>query len=158
MSALSPLSGAKQTSAERTGMSVLTRCWQILLKGVIEVRDSANPYPAAEMALVRLGYALDLPSAEQLVRRLRQEKESSPGASSGSNSASGSGAAAERPSRTADMHRDAPEPPGIPPAVDAKTENAPEIGTLEDVVKIARAKGERILATQLGPPAMPFLP
>ena len=32
----------------------LTRAWQLLLKGLIEVRDAANPLPAAEMALVRL--------------------------------------------------------------------------------------------------------
>ena len=48
-----------------------------LLKGLPEVRDAANPLPAAEMALVRLAYAADLPPTEQLVRHLR-DGEASP--------------------------------------------------------------------------------
>ena len=65
--------------AAKLGVPALTRCWQMLLKGIVEVRDAANPCPAAEMALVRLAYAADLPSTELLVRRLR-EQESAPAA------------------------------------------------------------------------------
>ena len=57
--------------AGKLSVASLTRAWQMLLKGLLEVRDAANPLPAAEMALVRLAYAADLPPTEQLVRHLR---------------------------------------------------------------------------------------
>src|SRR6185503_4629759 len=57
--------------AGKLSVASLTRAWQMLLKGLLEVRDAANPLPAAEMALVRLAYASDLPPTEQLVRHLR---------------------------------------------------------------------------------------
>ena len=63
--------------AGKLSVASLTRAWQMLLKGLLEVRDAANPLPAAEMALVRLAYAADLPPTEQLVRHLR-DAESSP--------------------------------------------------------------------------------
>ena len=50
--------------AQNLSMSVLSRAWQILLKGVQEVKDSPRPLPAADMVLVRLAYAADLPSPE----------------------------------------------------------------------------------------------
>ena len=43
-------------------MAVLSRAWQISAKGVEEVRDSQRPLAAADMVLVRLAYAADLPT------------------------------------------------------------------------------------------------
>ena len=40
----------------------LTRAWQILLKGVEDVKDSPRPLASAEMALIRLAFAADLPT------------------------------------------------------------------------------------------------
>jgi DNA polymerase III subunit gamma/tau len=136
--------------AAKLGVPALTRCWQMLLKGVVEVRDAANPCPAAEMALVRLAYAADLPSTELLVRRLR-EPESAPAAVS---------ASAPRREETPIPHSPVtrnvsavavPASAAPPPAAaPAKTANpVEEIGALDDVVRIARARGERILATTL---------
>ncbi len=51
-------------------MPALTRAWQILLKGLFEVRDAVRPIAAAEMALIRLAYAADLPPTDKLVREL----------------------------------------------------------------------------------------
>ena len=48
----------------------LTRAWQMLLKGLIEVRDATRPIAACEMALIRLSYAADLPPTDKLVRDL----------------------------------------------------------------------------------------
>ena len=48
----------------------LTRAWQILLKGMDEVRVAATPMEAAEMVLIRLCYAADLPSPAELVKKL----------------------------------------------------------------------------------------
>ena len=55
----------------RLGMPILTRAWQMLLKGIGEIQSAPAAYPAAEMILIRLGYAADLPPPGDLVRRLR---------------------------------------------------------------------------------------
>ncbi|MEO5374751.1 MAG: DNA polymerase III subunit gamma/tau [Alphaproteobacteria bacterium] len=64
--------------AGRLSMVVLTRTWQMLLKALGEVRTAPSPLQAAEMALVRLAYAADLPSPAEAIESLR----SAPGPSS----------------------------------------------------------------------------
>ena len=61
-------------------ISVLTRAWQMLLKGLFEVRDATRPVAAAEMALVRLSYAADLPPTDKLVRDVLEQDRSTPSA------------------------------------------------------------------------------
>jgi DNA polymerase-3 subunit gamma/tau len=56
--------------AERLSMPVLARAWQMLLKGHEEVKSSPRPHAAADMVLVRLAYAADLPTPGDLMRRL----------------------------------------------------------------------------------------
>src|SRR3954467_2171678 len=48
----------------------LTRAWQILLKGLFEVRDATRPISACEMALIRLSYAAELPPTDKLGKDL----------------------------------------------------------------------------------------
>jgi len=61
---------AKRATAMAAKLPVpaLTRAWQMLLKGLFEVRDATRPIAAAEMALIRLSYAADLPPTDRLVR------------------------------------------------------------------------------------------
>ncbi|HRE20737.1 MAG TPA: DNA polymerase III subunit gamma/tau, partial [Rhabdaerophilum sp.] len=49
----------------------LSMTWQILLKGLQEVQAAARPKVAAEMVLVRLAYAADVPNPADLVRDFR---------------------------------------------------------------------------------------
>jgi DNA polymerase III subunit gamma/tau len=49
---------------------VLARTWQMLLKGMTEVQAASRPVAAAEMVLVRIAYAADLPTPDELVRSL----------------------------------------------------------------------------------------
>ncbi|MEM1050340.1 MAG: DNA polymerase III subunit gamma/tau [Pseudomonadota bacterium] len=58
--------------AETLSMRILTRAWQILLKGVAEVQSAPRALPAADMVLVRLCYAADLPTPDELVRQMRE--------------------------------------------------------------------------------------
>ena len=51
-------------------MPVLTRAWQLLSKGLREVKDSPRPLVAADMVLVRIGFAADLPTPDEALRRL----------------------------------------------------------------------------------------
>ncbi|MFK7879856.1 DNA polymerase III subunit gamma/tau [Roseobacter sp.] len=59
------------TMAEALPMRVLTRLWQMLLKALDEVASAPNAMMAAEMAIIRLTHVADLPSPEELVRKLR---------------------------------------------------------------------------------------
>jgi DNA polymerase-3 subunit gamma/tau len=57
--------------AQRLSMAALTRCWSMLLKGLAETRAAPSPLQAAEMVLVRLMFAADLPSPAEAVESLR---------------------------------------------------------------------------------------
>ena len=78
--------------AESLSMPVLARAWQMLLRGLDDVRLAPSPLLAVEMVLVRLAYAADLPPPSELARQLTE----GPGA-----------AGAERPAP-------APRPDGAP--------------------------------------------
>ena len=58
--------------AKDLSMRVLSRTWQMLLKGVGEVQASGRPVAAAEMVLVRIAYAADLPTPDEVVRSLER--------------------------------------------------------------------------------------
>jgi DNA polymerase-3 subunit gamma/tau len=59
--------------AQALSMRVLARAWQMLTKGVGEVQQAPKPAQAAEMVLVRLGYAADLPTPDEALRQLRDQ-------------------------------------------------------------------------------------
>ena len=56
--------------AQDLPMRVLSRLWQMLLKSLEEVAIAPNAMMAAEMAVIRLTHVADLPSPEELVRKL----------------------------------------------------------------------------------------
>ncbi len=58
--------------ADRLSLPVLGRMWQMLLKGAGEVEQAPDRRAAAEMVLIRLCYAADLPTPADLVRRLTE--------------------------------------------------------------------------------------
>jgi DNA polymerase-3 subunit gamma/tau len=57
--------------ADALSLAALTRAWQMLLKGLAETRSAPNPLQAAEMAVVRLAYAAELPSPAELIEQIR---------------------------------------------------------------------------------------
>ena len=71
----------------------LARAWQILLKGIGEVQGAAHPAQAAEMVLIRLAYACDLPSPADLVKQLKDQGGAGGGAGGGSLPSGGGGGA-----------------------------------------------------------------
>jgi DNA polymerase-3 subunit gamma/tau len=56
--------------AAALSMRVLSRTWQMLLKGLTEVQQAGKPIAAAEMLLVRIAYAADLPTPDEALRAL----------------------------------------------------------------------------------------
>jgi len=56
--------------AAALSMRVLARTWQMLFKGLPEVQTAPKPIAAAEMVLVRIAYAADLPTPDEVIRTL----------------------------------------------------------------------------------------
>jgi DNA polymerase-3 subunit gamma/tau len=54
-------------------LRVLSRAWQMLFRGLPEVQTAAKPIAAAEMVLVRLAYAADLPTPDEVIRSLTED-------------------------------------------------------------------------------------
>jgi DNA polymerase-3 subunit gamma/tau len=74
--------------AAALSMPALSRAWSLLLKGVEECRIAPAPMAAAEMTLIRLAYAAELPDPADLLRRLK-DGGSAPGPAQGSAPAPG---------------------------------------------------------------------
>ena len=64
--------------AQKLAMRVLTRTWQILFRGFDEVAKAGNGLQAAEMVLIRLAHAADLPTPDELLARLANQPNPSP--------------------------------------------------------------------------------
>ncbi|MDB5574641.1 MAG: polymerase subunit gamma and tau [Tardiphaga sp.] len=58
--------------ASSLSMRVLSRMWQMLLKGITVVQGATRPAAAAEMVLVRIAYVADLPTPDEALRMLDQ--------------------------------------------------------------------------------------
>jgi len=58
--------------AKRLSAGQLHRLWQLLLKGYEEVRTAPDPLVAAQMALLRVQHAADLPDPGSLARKLEE--------------------------------------------------------------------------------------
>ncbi len=64
--------------ADRLSMAALARAWQMLLKGLDEVGRAPRGIVAAEMLLIRMCYAADLPPPEDIIRRLTGKQAEQP--------------------------------------------------------------------------------
>src|SRR5499427_3197662 len=58
--------------AAKLSMRVLSRTWQMLLKGIAEVQAAMRPASAAEMVLVRIAYVADMPTPDEAIRMIEQ--------------------------------------------------------------------------------------
>ncbi|MDQ1197279.1 DNA polymerase-3 subunit gamma/tau [Rhizobium sp. SORGH_AS 787] len=58
--------------ADSVAVSTLSRIWQMLLKGIPETENASRPAGAAEMVLIRLSHAANLPAPEDAARRLEE--------------------------------------------------------------------------------------
>jgi DNA polymerase-3 subunit gamma/tau len=64
--------GAEQMAAA-LGWGTIHRLWQMLLKGLQDVQEAPDPREAAEMALLRLIHAADMPDPATLIARMTGE-------------------------------------------------------------------------------------
>ena len=125
-------------------MPVLTRAWQLLTKGLQDMRDAPRPLAAADMVLVRLAYAADLPTPDDVLRKLASAPQ---GGGDGrtpvrsSAPSGGGGASAMAAPRTMSVAASTPMPQQRPTA-QAQVETQPqarvEIPRFEDLVTLAQ--------------------
>ncbi|MDG1078191.1 MAG: DNA polymerase III subunit gamma/tau, partial [Planktotalea sp.] len=66
-------------------MRAMTRMWQMLLKALDEVASAPNSMMAAEMAIIRLTHVAELPSPEELIRKLQGTPPPPPSGGGGGN-------------------------------------------------------------------------
>jgi DNA polymerase III subunit gamma/tau len=130
-----------QEFAGKLTVGVLARAWQILLKGVEDVKDSPRPLASAEMALIRLAYASDLPTPEETIRKLSQTSED-PREAPPLPSGGGGPRASMRLAATAPAPVASP-PPSPSPAV------VPRLARFDDVIALARSKRDIQLVQSL---------
>ncbi len=142
--------------AVKLSMRVLSRMWQMLLKGIAEVQGATRPAAAAEMVLVRIAYVADLPPPDEAIRLLDRNGGESPvvpnnaappRSSSGSvSSARSSAARSLSPRATAEPAR----PQAIAPVADrADASPATAIESFTELVALAGEKRDLIIKAAL---------
>jgi DNA polymerase-3 subunit gamma/tau len=122
--------------AARLSVRALSRTWQILAKGLGEVNGSEKPMQAAEMVLVRLAYASDLPTPDEALRML---KDGSGAVPSGGAAPKGAPASAPRLSLAVEGGSRARPIAQTEYAAEAVA-SGPRLSSLEDVATLASDK------------------
>jgi DNA polymerase-3 subunit gamma/tau len=152
-------------------MADVTRAWQMLLKGLSETRMAPTPLHAAEMLLIRLAYASQLPSPAEALEALAGRgptKEARTVVSAPASDGWSANLARSSPARPSDPAREAPGGSWTPSAMSAAQpatsrhpqEPLPEIqdmagvlapatprppASFADVVELARQRNEILL-------------
>jgi len=140
--------------AAQLSMRILSRTWQMLLKGLTEVQQAARPVAAAEMLLVRIAYAADLPTPDEAIRSLANggvmdtAAISAPRSNGGGATASFSTAQAVAPiatprseaPRSGPRAMVAPALSAVPRPAAAPVAEVLKIGSFEELVQLAADK------------------
>ncbi|HIF25738.1 MAG TPA: DNA polymerase III subunit gamma/tau [Micavibrio sp.] len=136
--------------AGKLSMPTLGRAWQILLKGLQEVNQAPSPQAAAEMILIRLAYAADLPDPAELIKKINSGEGNIGGGTppSGGGATTGSSAAVSASVSSASGQAQAlaaPQPQEMAVAVEVPK----YINDLHDVEAILTAHNEIRLASEV---------
>ncbi|MEC9367507.1 MAG: DNA polymerase III subunit gamma/tau [Pseudomonadota bacterium] len=127
--------------AARLDMPALARAWQMLLKGLAEVQGAPAPLAAAEMVLVRMAYAAELPPPGDLIRQFT----GAPAGATGTQISASARADRPRGSPSGGSRASVAEAPAAAPAEAEWT----ALASFEDVVAIAGEKRDLKLAHAL---------
>ncbi|MDP5358804.1 MAG: DNA polymerase III subunit gamma/tau, partial [Paracoccaceae bacterium] len=129
-----------QAMAGTLPMRVLSRMWQMLLKALEEVGMAPNAMMAAEMAVIRLTHVADLPSPEELVRKL-QDATPPQGGPSGGRPAPRGGTTHASGNTVTPTHAgpSGPSASGAQTATALATDALHHYARFEDVVELIRA-------------------
>ncbi|MER9949763.1 DNA polymerase III subunit gamma/tau [Mesorhizobium sp. M0047] len=149
--------------ARTLSVRVLSRTWQMLLKGIPEVQSSNRPVSAAEMVLIRLAHAADLPTLDEALRSLEgatpvQNGTPRPnGTPAGSGNGGGASAMAQTRTpagpggaQTMRLVESTPAPVAFvaPPEPVVETQSAP-LKSLADIIALADAQRDIAFKVQV---------
>jgi DNA polymerase-3 subunit gamma/tau len=135
--------------ASKLSMRVLSRMWQMLLKGITEAQAATRPAAAAEMVLVRIAFVADMPTPDEAIRMIEQNGGAAPVVSANTPSrgmpAPTASAVSSSPARAMAAPRGAPEALARPQMVAApapETQAAPvrRISSFPELVALAGEK------------------
>ncbi len=143
--------------AAKLSMRVLSRMWQMLLKGITEAQAATRPAAAAEMVLVRIAYVADMPTPDEAVRMLEQNGGASPvvAASSVPRSAPASSVSSmpSSPARVTAAPRSGAEASARPqmtaPMAEAQSAPALRIASFPELVALAGEKRDLLTKAAL---------
>ena len=125
--ALSDLEKAKaEEFAENLSIRVLSRAWQMLLKGIEEVQTARKPLAAADMVIVRLAYVADLPTPDEAIKLIKKGAGSGQGAPAASAAPQPTGNGGAPVAQYGGGQMSQPMPSGDPVMLDAQ-QTTPEI-------------------------------
>ncbi|MEL6839357.1 MAG: DNA polymerase III subunit gamma/tau [Pseudomonadota bacterium] len=127
-----------QAMAGDLPMRVLSRMWQMLLKALDEVAMAPNAMMAAEMAVIRLTHVADLPSPDELVKKLQDA--TPPNAAPSSVRPAPSGATTAMSTTPSPTHSGpiGPSASGAQTAIALATDALQHYARFEDVVELIR--------------------
>src|SRR5258705_7716978 len=145
--------------AAKLSMRVLSRIWQMLLKGITEAQAAARPAAAAEMVLVRIAYVADMPTPDEAIKMLEQNGGALPTmAGNGARSAPGPGTSSMQPApaRASSAPRSAveasPRPQTSAPMPEPEAAAAPavlRIASFPELVALAAEKRDLLTKAAL---------
>jgi DNA polymerase-3 subunit gamma/tau len=141
--------------ATKLSMRVLSRMFQMLLKGISEAQAAMRPAIAAEMVLVRIAYVADLPTPDEAIRMIEQNGGASPVVASGAPSrgmpAPTATAISSSPVRAAAAPRQAPEAAvrSQMAAPEANAAPARKISSFPELVAVAGEKRDLMMKSAL---------
>lgn len=148
--------------ASRLPMRALTRAWQILFKGNEETARAGNALQAAEMTLIRLAYAADLPSPDEVIGKLTSQGQLPnaapmaplpPRAPSGGG---GGGSASAMRAEAAPMQVVASvAPDAAPKAVSVPQPALSSVSSYKDLIALAGAKRDMLVKLALESQMLP---
>ena len=139
--------------ATQLSMRILSRTWQMLLKALADVKEAPRPLAAAEMALVRIAYAADLPTPDEVMRSLGEGKSSAARPTNGGAPASAAPSAGGSFAPRYDAPSGAPRGSAAPAAspnlpLGAPDGRANEAAAVEPVVALTRFEDLIALAAE----------
>ncbi|MCX8995616.1 DNA polymerase III subunit gamma/tau [Rhizobiaceae bacterium BDR2-2] len=113
--------------SQAIAVSTLSRLWQMLLKGIPEAENSSRPAAAAEMVLIRLAHAANLPSPEDAARRLADfSGAAAPRAPAGNGNGNGGGAQMQQATAAVGRNSDTRAPASSGPTAHLRAVPTPE--------------------------------
>jgi DNA polymerase-3 subunit gamma/tau len=143
--------------ASKLSMRVLSRMFQMLLKGITEAQGATRPAIAAEMVLVRIAYVADLPTPDEAIRMIEQNGGTSPVAASSpaprAAPAPTASAIASAPARATAAPRMVPEASARPqmaaPAPEVQSAPALRLSSFPELVALAGEKRDLMTKSAL---------